>query len=478
MIDTQLLIGGYWRPATDLPALPVPDPAQPTTIVGRAASASPADVDAAVEAAAAAQPSWAALPAFVRADYLRAAADKLDDGLADRIGLLVSETGKVRREATMEMARFAGRLRDTAELAAALDDVEYSAPPRRSVLHYAPIGVVGLIVPWNWPLSILGAKLPQALLAGNTVVVKPSPGAPLATMQTLALVADVLPPGVINAVTGPASTGTALVQHVGVQKVDFTGGTETGKAIAAAAAPNLTRLTLELGGNDAALVLSDAEITSETLGRLMMATFATTGQVCMAIKRLYVHTSRFDEVVDGMVDLLSHTAVGPGAHPQATMGPLHNSGQRDLVRGLLTEATAAGANVMERGEIVSADAFSQGWFMRPAIVTGAEQKSSLVQREQFGPALPVLPFDDEVEAIALANDSEYGLCSSVWTADVEHGLDVARRLQAGTTYLNHHGPAAQDDRVPFGGVKNSGIGRQLGTHGIHEFTERHSITIY
>lgn len=477
--STDLVIDGAWVEATSGERYTVENPANPAEIVGYAASASRDDTHRAIEAARAAAPAWAALSWAERAEHLRNVAACVGVGVEDRIELFVREHGKVRAEAAVEMTRLGGRFEVTASFAgdAARESV-VEGPRFRSTVVRNPVGVCALIVPWNWPLSILGAKLPQALLAGNTVVIKVSELAPLAPMQTIKLMADVLPPGVINAVTGEVSAvGTELLENPSVAKVDFTGSTGSGRLIMAQAAPTLKRLTLELGGNDAAILLPDVELTEDALRRLVVGAFLTTGQVCMSIKRLYAHRSVFADVVDGLRSLLAEYVVGNGLDPSVTMGPLNNRRQRDFVAGLVSEARAKGATVEELGSKLDDAEFDAGYFHMPTLLTDVDHSFSAVTAEQFGPILPILPFDSVEEAVTLANDSEYGLCSSVWSADVDHAVAVARRLEAGTTYINGHGPTAQDDLVPFGGVKQSGIGRQLGLEGILQFTEQQAISV-
>ena len=477
--STGLIIDGQSvRPSTG-DRYTVTNPARPDEVVGHAASASRDETHQAIEAARRAAPAWAALSWSERAERLRQVAARLDDGIDDRVELFVREHGKVRTEARIEMSRLAGRFELTAALAeAAGADLSVQGPRFQSTVVHKPIGVVGLIVPWNWPLSILGAKLPQALVAGNTVVIKMSELAPLAPMQTVKLIADALPPGVVNAVTGEVdAVGPELLSSPHVGKIDFTGSTGAGRVIMAQCAPTLKRLTLELGGNDAAVLLPDAPVDEAAIHRIATGAFLTTGQVCMSIKRLYVHRSIFGQVLDGLRSVLDEHVVGDGLDDRSTMGPLNNRRQLDVVARLVAEARDKGAHVEELGTKLDDSEFERGYFHLPTLVTDVDHSFSVVTAEQFGPVLPVMAFDTEDEAVALANDSEYGLCSSIWSGDVDHATAVARQLEAGTTYINGHGPTAQDDHAPFGGVKQSGVGRQLGSQGIVEFTELQSISV-
>jgi acyl-CoA reductase-like NAD-dependent aldehyde dehydrogenase len=478
-VRTDLIVDGQWVPPTGDGTMEIRNPANPDEVVGQAAAASQADTVRAIEAAHAAYPAWAALSYQDRAGFLGKMVDAVQDGVEERIPRFVREHGKIKREAGIELTRLGARFEYTASLADRLArDEELDGPPFRTTITRQPRGVASLIIPWNWPLSILGAKLPQALLAGNTVVVKPAETSPLVTMQTLKLMADALPPGVLNAVTGSVDdVGKPLIEHPLVRKIDFTGGTETGKKIMAAAAPTLKDLTLELGGNDPAIVLDDAVIDEDAVRKMVLGSFMTSGQICMAIKRLYVHDRLYDHVLEALRAALQRFVVGNGLDDRTTMGPLNNRRQRDWVVSLVSEARGRGAHVDELGEPLDSDELARGWFCLPTLVTGVDNSYQVVSQEQFGPVLPIIPFQTVDEAVAMANDSEYGLCSSVWSADVERAIAVGRRIEAGYTYINNHGPMAQDNRAPFGGMKHSGIGRQLGYEGVLEFLEPHSISV-
>jgi acyl-CoA reductase-like NAD-dependent aldehyde dehydrogenase len=339
-----------------------------------------------------------------------------------------------------------------------------------------PLGVVTIIVPYNWPLAILAASLPYALVAGNTVVVKPPPTTPLSVVKTLELLARGLPAGVLNVVTGSNEAVAPVISDPRVSRIVFTGSTQAGRTIMKAAAENMTRVTLELGGNDAGIVLEDAQLDDAAIERLVVASHLTTGQVCMGLKRLYVHRSRYDEVIDRMSEVLSAYIVGHGLDPEVTMGPLNSARQRDFVAELKAEAAAAGHEVREFGTLHDQAERSGGHFLLPSLVLDPSPDLRIVREEQFGPALPVLPFDDENAAIAAVNDDWSGLCSSVWSADPQRADDVARRLRTGTTWINNHNAVAEDDRAPFGGFRLSGIGRELGADGLLEFVEPHTIT--
>lgn len=475
VVVTSLLIGGDERVSEGNRTYPLYNPARPSELVGYATRASKADVDAAVHAANTAFPAWSALTPAERATYLIKIAKELAadaDDVERRSRLFCREHGKILNETRLELSRLGDRFEVTAAFAERLSTVQrYNAPPFDTIITRKPFGVAALIVPWNWPLSILGAKLPQALLAGNTVVVKPAQSSALTPTQTLQKIAKLLPKGVINVVTGSsAEIGDALVGHPLVRRVNFTGSIEVGQHVMQVASRDLTPVTLELGGNDAALVLEDAQLDAAAFQRMYLGAFMSTGQICMALKRLYVHRSRYDEVVAGLINVCNAQVVGDGLLPETTMGPLNNAKQRDIVRLMMKEARSAGTELLETGQIPDQELYDNGYFQAPVLALSPDESLAVVREEQFGPILPILPFSSENEALDRANDSRFGLCSSVWTQDPDRAIKIARRLEAGYTYVNAHGPTAQDSRAPFGGFKQSGIGRNLGYEGIEEFT--------
>jgi acyl-CoA reductase-like NAD-dependent aldehyde dehydrogenase len=485
-LETPIFIGGEPRPASSGASYELYNPARPTELVGRAAMAGKEDVDAAVKAAHAAYPAWSALSFGERAEMMRNVAKAIaadEEDVARRSEIFTREHGKIRRETMMELSRLGDRFMQVAAYAERLATDEQLRPspmgsPFDTIITRQARGVAALIVPSNWPLSILGAKLPQALLAGNTVVVKPAQNSAMAPSLTLQIIAELLPAGVVNIITGSArDIGDELVGHPLVSTVNFTGSVGVGQHVMRVASHRLTPVTLELGGNDAALVLEDAELNPETFMKMYMGTFASTGQICMAMKRLYVHESRYDDVVQGMLAACEQAVVGDGLLPETTMGPVNNAGQLKVVTDMIAEARSKGADVIESGTVPDEALYQGGgYFQRPTLVLDADQDLSVVREEQFGPVLPIMKFKTDDEAIALANDNEFDLCSSVWIPDAERAVALARRLEAGGTYLNNHGPMSQDGRAPFGGLKMSGIGRNLGFEGVLGFMEPHTIT--
>lgn len=477
---TQLYIDGGACPASDGGTYAIHNPARPSEIVGHAAAGTPADVDRAMRAAHAAFPAWAALSYGERGAMLRKVAAAITQDMAEveaRARLFTREHGKILRETHLEISRLGERFVQSANYAERLaQDEIIRAAPNDTIITRQPRGVAALVVPWNWPLAILGAKLPQALMAGNTVVVKPSANSALAPTLTLHRIAEMLPPGVVNILTGSASRiGDTIIGHPLVRYVNFTGSVDVGRHVMKVAAENITPVTLELGGNDAGLVLHDADLTGDAFQRLYRAAFMSTGQICFALKRLYVHRSRFAEVVDGLRAVVDAQVVGDGLLPATTMGPMNNAKQLKVVTDMIAEARAKRQDVVELGQVPDAELYATGYFQRPTLVINADPALSVVREEQFGPVLPILPFDTEDQAVAMANDDPFGLASSVWSADVERAVRLARRIEAGYSFINAHGPSVQDGNGPFGGFKKSGIGRNFGYEGVIQFQGHHSI---
>ncbi|MXO99480.1 aldehyde dehydrogenase family protein [Altererythrobacter xixiisoli] len=475
----------------------VHDPGRPSQVVGRAISATGDQAERAVDGAARAWKDWSRHAPEHRAELLLAAIDGLTADAAARARILTRENGKVLMESNIEMHVFAGRCRMAAELAPELSKVQVLAPetqepepgidangrprtrppiPLRSEVSHLPLGVVTIIVPYNWPLAILAASLPYALVAGNTVIVKAPPATPLATTLVLRDLARRLPPGVLSVVHGSNDAVAPLIVDSRIRRLVFTGSTPAGQRMMEMCAGNLARVTLELGGNDPALVLDDADLDAAAIQRLTISSFLTTGQVCMGVKRIYVHRSRYDEVVEGMSGVLSHFRIGHGLDPQSSMGPLNNERQRDIVRQMLDEARNAGHEVREFGTLSDDAEQSGGWYMRPSLVLNPDRALAIVDQEQFGPSVPILPFDDLDPLVDELNDHWSGLTSSVWSGNPDRAASVARSLRTGTTWINNANAVAQDDRAPFGGFRASGVGRELGREGLFEFTEAHTIT--
>jgi acyl-CoA reductase-like NAD-dependent aldehyde dehydrogenase len=477
VVETGLFIAGEVRRTPE--TLAVADPGKKGAIVGKAAAASPDDVADAVAAAKAAYPAWTALSPQERARLMTEAIAGIADERDEDAAILSQENGKVRMEAWIDALVFEIRWNLALML---VDEVDASktlpvvpgAIPVSTEVSYQSLGVVTVIVPFNWPIAILGASLPHALLAGNTVIVKPPPSAPLATTRVVQRVAEKLPPGVLNVVTGKDENMAGLIQNPDVAKVCFTGSVNGGKRIMEMASKTLTRVTLELGGNDAAVLLEDAVLDETHLDRLFAAIYDTTGQICMNAKRVFVHRSRLDELVAGLTARLEKTVLGYGLDDGTTMGPLHQPAQKAFVDEIIQEAKDAGADVREYGSMPDGD-LAGGNFVRPALVVDPPLGLRVVTQEQFGPVIPIIPFDTEDEGVRLANDTWGGLCGSVWTASPESAQRVGSQLVCGYVWVNDHGATRLDLRAPFGGMKQSGFGREQGIEGVRAFQDSRSI---
>lgn len=462
-------IGGVDVPG---PITDVRNPARLTETVGGYATGGADTVDRAVRAAAAAFAAWSSVSASERAATLSTVADAIDAELDSLAILLTREHGKVLTDARAEVANTARTFRYYAGLAEHVAQEKVTQDHRgRIIERRSAMGVVAVIVPWNYPVLLATLMIAPALMAGNTTVIKLPDHAPLTLTRVLRKLTAAVPPGVVNVVAGTGQdVGAALTTHPLVRKVNFTGSTTTGRIIMRDASFSLKNVSLELGGNDPAIVLESASLDSGLVDELVRGAFTSTGQVCYAPKRLYVHRRHFDDFVEAFTDAADRLVVGNGLNPAVSMGPLNNSNQHRVVTDLVDSSRSEGATVREVGEYHGAD-LTDGYFVRPTIVTGLHHTSALVQQEQFGPAVPILPFDTEDEAIAMANDSEYGLAASVWSQDIEHAFDLGRRIEAGSVFVNIHRVGASDPSMPFGGFKQSGIGRGHGEVAIDESSE-------
>lgn len=468
-IRTPLFIAGeqVWTTETST----VTDPAQPNEVVGQAARASSAEAERAVLSAQTAQPDWWSLGAARRAELLAQAVVGSEQFRPEDARLLSREVGKPLHESIVDLLVFDIRWTLALHDADRVEETESLNPAPGSVtqteIHWQPLGVVTIIVPFNWPLAILAASLPHALLAGNCVIVKPPRTAPLATTRFLERIASALPAGVLNVLTGDDASVAPAIEHPLVRKVCFTGSVAAGKAIMAAVAPTLTRLTLELGGNDPAVLLADAPLDEAHIDRLFHSIFDSSGQICMNAKRVYVHESRFDELIDRLTARLEAVQLGHGLDETTSHGPVHSARARDEAEAMLADARTRGAEVREFGELPAGD----GYFVRPALVLNPEHSARIVAEEPFAPIVPIIRFSTEAEAISLANDSWAGLGASVWTSDSATADRVAAQLTAGYVWVNDHGAPRLDLRAPFGGMKSSGFGREQGIAGLRAFMD-------
>lgn len=433
------------------------------------------DLDAAVAAARKAFPAWAATSEADRQAALMRIADAMEAEMPALAQLITEEQGK-------PLGAYGGKgsmFETGGSIAWTRATAGFELPVKvlsdddsmRVELHHKPLGVVASITPWNWPLLIAIWHVIPALRTGNTVVVKPSSMTPLATRRFVEIANTVLPAGVLNIVTGEGGLGAAMASHPGVDKIVFTGSTPTGRRIMANAADTLKRLTLELGGNDAGIVLDDADPAAIAAG-IFDGAFINNGQTCAALKRLYVPESLHDALCDELVKIAASVKTANGLEDGADFGPLQNKAQYDFVRELADDARAQGATILTGG---AAPADQDGYFYPITLVSNIGKGSRLVEEEQFGPILPIIKYADLEEVIAEANDCEVGLGGSVWSSDPDRAAAVAKRLECGTVWVNGHGGLAP--HVPFGGVKQSGFGVEFGAEGMSEYTSLQAVHI-
>lgn len=451
----------------------VENPACTARPVGSVRSHTPAEVDATVAAAAAAAPGWAGTADVDRAAALTRIAAGVEASAGDLAILLARESGKPLADCRGEVGYACAVLRWYAEQAPPLlsrhivDDDQ-----GRLERRYRPFGVVAALTPWNAPVILAAVKLAPALAAGNAVVVKPSPLAPLAVSAFLEGAARQLPAGVVGVCQGHAEVALRLAGHRDVGKVSFTGGAVAGRAVGAAAAQALTPTTMELGGNDAAVLLDDAALTEADLDRLVMASFATAGQVCMAAKRIYVPRARLDRFVERYVAAAARgLRLGDPLAAGTTVGPVISAQAADRIRGLIAGSRAHGGTAVELGTVQTGLDMDGGHFVRPTLVLGLREDAPLVCEEQFGPALPVLAYEDEDDLVQRVNAGPYGLAASVWSGDESRAFELAARLDAGFRFVNTHNRTGMALRAAFGGVKRSGHGREYGAEGLMEYVQ-------
>jgi acyl-CoA reductase-like NAD-dependent aldehyde dehydrogenase len=459
MSDFVMTIGGDTVPATD--SFGVVNPAT-GDVFAEAPECSPQQLDAAFDAASKAQRDWKADEGFRRETLLKVA-DVLMASAAEVAPILTAEQGKPLADANIELFAAAIWCQYFANLETPRQVIEDNDASHIEIVR-RPIGVVAAITPWNFPLTLAFWKIAPALLAGNALVLKPSPYTPLATLKVAELLRDVLPGGVLNVVSGGDQLGAWMTEHPVPRKVSFTGSIETGKKVAMSAAPDLKRVTLELGGNDPAIVLDDADPAAVSKA-IFNGAFANNGQVCSAIKRVYVPESMYDEVVDGLAAEASAIKVGDGTDADSKLGPINNKPQFERVKELVSEAISGGAKAVTGGHAMD----RPGYFFQPTILTGLSDGTRIVDEEQFGPALPVVSYRDLDDVVDRANATHFGLSGSVWGADTDRATEIAGRLECGTAWVNQH--MALAPQTPFGGFKWSGIGVENGPWGLAEFSE-------
>jgi len=454
-------IGG--RPVAGESWFDVIDPST-GAVFARAPDATRAQLDSAVAAAREAFSRWRVLPQSERVAAMHSFAQRIREEMEGLSRLLTLEQGKPIANAQREVRATADRIDGMAALEIKPEVLRDDASGR-VLLDYQPLGVVGAIAPWNAPLILATQIAAQALVAGNTVVIKPSPFTPLATLRLGEIAAQTLPAGVFNVVSGGNELGQWMTEHPGIDKIGFVGSTVTGKKVMASAANStLKRVSLELGGNDPAIVLDDVDVEA-VADRLFWSAFVNSGQICMAVKRVFAHESVAARLTEALARKAQRVKVGSGFEPDVELGPLQNEPQYEKVLAILQDARERGAQFVTGGGALP----RPGYFIAPTIVTGLAEGSRLVDEEQFGPVLPVLTFATIEEAVRRANATRYGLGASVWSSNIARAQEVARQLEAGTVWINGHGGAAAG--IPFGGFKESGIGRAMGTLGLKSYLE-------
>ena len=419
-------------------------------------------LDRAVKAAKAAQLEWAKTSIAKRRRVLGLIAERIETHTEDIARVLTLEQGKPLRASKAEIALFVATIRHFCTIDLDVEVIEDSEA-RRVELHHRPFGVVAAIVPWNFPLGLIGNKLPPALLAGNTLVIKPAPSTPLSTLLLGEVIADVVPAGVINVLSDNGSLGGPLTEHPDIAKIAFTGSTETGKRVAAVAIPGLKRVTLELGGNDAAIVLDDVD--PKAVARSIFASsFANSGQVCYAIKRVYAQESIYDSLCTELGKLADEAVVGNGLEEDTQLGPVQNRSQFEKLKDYMQVARTDG-RIIAGGQVLD----GPGFFIRPTVVRDIEDGSRLVDEEQFGPILPIVRIKDEADGIRRANASTFALGGSVWSSNPKRASEVASKLEAGNIWINQHLHLAPN--IPHSPAKQSGIGTEGTIDGLKDFAQ-------
>lgn len=473
----QLFIDGKWTASDSDSVISVVSP-HSEAVIGRAVCAGPTDVNRAVDAARAAFDTgpWPRMQPGERIEAITRLAGIYKERRADMAALISAEIGAPITFAKMAQVRLPLTMISAFSGLAANYEWQQDRPGlygKDIRIAKRPVGVIAAVVPWNMPQFLTVCKVVPALLAGCSVVLKPAPESTLDAQLLAELVAAAeLPPGVLNVVPGGRDVGELLVGHPGVDKVSFTGSTAAGRQVALACAEGLKQVSLELGGKSAAIVLGDAD-PAAVAGAVQMASLANSGQVCNALSRILVPDARKDEFVDALAAGMEAMAVGDPADPNTQIGPLVAQRQQERVRGYIESGSSEGARLVTGGTDMP-DGLETGWYVRPTLFSDASNDMRIAREEIFGPVLTVISYRDEDEAIRLANDSEYGLAGSVFTADVDRGYAVAARVRSGTFGVNEG--YIMDPVAPFGGVKNSGYGRELGTEGIDSYTVSQSIS--
>lgn len=439
-------------------------------VVGLAPACGKEELDRAVSAARRAFKTWRKTSAEERQKVVQGIAATIKENADELFRLLTTEQGKPHAQAQQEIYGAAGLA--AAQSTLTLDDViNQDDDTRLSRTRRVPVGVVGGIVPWNFPVMMAIQKIVPALISGCTIVLKPSPFTPLTTLRIAELIKDVVPAGTVNIITGADELGPLITEHPDIDKITFTGSTATGKKIMEGAAGDLKRITLELGGNDASIVLPDADV-EKVAEQLFWSSFSNAGQICVAAKRIYIHEDIYDDLSKAISEYAKGVVVGDGSQQGTGVGPIQNKKQFDRVRELIQDAKDKGYEFLTGGDV---DPSGTGYYVPITILDNPPEDARIVAEEQFGPVMPLMKFASVEEAIERANNSEYGLAGAVWTKDTDKGVEIAEQLETGTVWINeflHISPLA-----PFGGHKQSGFGAEYGVDGLKEFTYPQVITV-
>lgn len=462
LIDGQMVTTGNWfdvvNPATE-------------EVIGRAPACGKDELDKAVAAARQAFKSWRKVPIDERRAAIMAISGAIKDNADELLRLLTSEQGKPHHQAKGEI--YGAAAISAAQSTLQIDeDITEDSDVRLSRTRRVPVGVVGGIVPWNFPVMMAVQKIVPAILSGCTIVLKPSPFTPLTTLRVAELIAPLVPAGVVNIITGPDELGPLITEHADIDKITFTGSTATGKKIMEGAAKDLKRITLELGGNDASIVLPDVDV-EKVAEQIFWSSFQNAGQVCIAAKRIYIHEDIYDDLSKAIAAFARTVKVGDGAQQGTGVGPIQNRKQYDRVLELIADAKDNGYKFLVGGE--DRDPSGTGYYVPITILDNPPEDARIVAEEQFGPVMPLMKFATEDEAIARANASEYGLAGAVWTKDTDRGVAIAEQMETGTVWVNEF--MQLSPFAPFGGHKQSGFGAEYGKEGLLEFTYPQVITV-
>ncbi|MEL6877403.1 MAG: aldehyde dehydrogenase family protein [Pseudomonadota bacterium] len=461
LINGEMIETGEW--------LDVVNPAN-EEVIGQVPRCGAGELDKAVAAARAAFQTWKKTPIEERRAAIMAVSGAIKENADELFRLLTSEQGKPHQQAQQEIygAAAISAAQSTLDLE---DEINEDSDARLSRTRRVPVGVVGGIVPWNFPVMMAIQKIVPAMLSGCTIVLKTSPFTPLTTLRIAELIADKVPAGVVNIITGDDDLGPMITAHPDIDKITFTGSTATGKKIMEGASADLKRITLELGGNDASIVMPDAD-PQKVAEQLFWSSFSNAGQICIAAKRIYIHEDIYDELSAALAEYAKQVTVGDGAQQGTGVGPIQNKKQFDRVVELIEDAKDNGYKFLVGGDT---DPSGSGYYVPITILDNPPEEARIVAEEQFGPVMPLMKFSTEEEVIERANNSEYGLAGAVWTGNPDKGVEIAEQLETGTVWVNeflHLSPFA-----PFGGHKQSGFGAEYGKEGLKEFTYPQVITV-